>query len=81
MIISEANWNYQKSNTTIYNRLVKNVFRYSGLAYNVTKTTVLSFLTSTLCEYKAIAIMSGLLLFQFALYDFNVSEYGIVNLF
>ena len=75
MIASEANWNYQKSNTTIYDRSVKCILKYSSIAYNFTKAMALSFLTSTLCEYKAIAIISGLLLFQFSLYDFDMNEY------
>jgi hypothetical protein len=76
MIISEVNWNYQKSNTEIYDTLGKRILKRSRLLYNSTKIVTLSFLTSKLCERKLVVIMLGLLLFQFALYDFDFSEYN-----
>jgi hypothetical protein len=67
MIISGVNLNYQKSNQAIFNKV--------KLVYNMAKFAVLSFLTSKLSQHKLMAIMFGLLLFQFGLYDFDFSEY------
>ena len=44
--------------------------------YNEKKVNALtSFLKSSLCEYKTIAIVALLLIFQFSLYDYNINEY------
>lgn len=69
MIISGVNLNYQKSNQAIFNKL--------KLTYNVARFSAISLLTSKLSQHKLVAIMFGLLLFQFGLYDFDLGEYAL----
>ncbi len=44
-------------------------------AYMAEEGAIMSFLSSTLCEYKAFATVLMLIIFQFSLYDFNGDEY------
>lgn len=69
MIISGVNLNYPKSNQAIFNKL--------KLAYNTARFSTLSVLMPKLSQHKFVAIIFGLLLFQFGLYDFDLGEYAL----
>ena len=80
MILSETNWRCRKPIKVATIKLLKNREHATRIAYkNRMVQAILKFLTATLCEYKAIAIVALLLVFQFSLYDFNVDEYVSSN--
>jgi hypothetical protein len=80
MILSETNWRYKKPIEVVTIKPLKNREHTTGIAYRSSVIRASSkFLTATLCEYKAIAIVALLLVFQFSLYDFNVDEYVSSN--
>jgi len=80
MILSETNWRYKKPMEAVTIKPLKNREHSTDAAYKSRIVRASSkFLTATLCEYKAIVIVTLLLVFQFSLYDFNVDEYVTSN--
>ena len=80
MILSETNWRYKKPMEAVTIKPLKNREDATGIAYKSRIVRASSkFLTATLCEYKAIVIVTLLLVFQFSLYDFDVDEYVTSN--
>ncbi len=80
MILSETNWSYKKPMESVAIKPLKNRKHATDAAYKSRIVRASSkFLTATLCEYKAIAVVALLLVFQFSLYDFNVDEYVTSN--
>lgn len=80
MMLSETNWRYKKPVEALITKSPK----YSDANTDVNyKSRIIEksskFFTTTLCEYKAIAIVALLLVFQFSLYDFNIDEYVSSN--
>lgn len=80
MMLSETNWRYKKPVEALITKSPK----YGDANADVNhKSRIIQksskFFTTTLCEYKAIAIVALLLVFQFSLYDFNIDEYVSSN--
>jgi hypothetical protein len=80
MILSETNWQYKQSIPSARVFPTKKMKRATGAVYNSRAVKDSSHsLISILCKYRALAAITLLLIFQFALYDFNVDEYTSSN--
>jgi hypothetical protein len=80
MILSETTWRYKQPILSAAIVPIKEMQRATGAVYNNRAVKDSShFLISALCEYKALTAVALLLIFQFALYDFDINEYSSNN--
>ena len=81
MILSETNWQYKQSVSSTRVFPIKKMKLATGAVYNsrAVKDSSHSFV-SILCKYKSFTAIILLLIFQFALYDFDIDEYTSNNL-